>query len=541
MIDLTASINFSNGFTIAQKAKLVSVVNDIANNSSTAQEIGAPFLEAGGTINFQYKRGAVQTDSAFTTILFDFNARQQNHIDQFGNVREFTLTELVVHELTHILLQKYDPNPTTFLTAGADFFGDPVRYTNTIMGELGQSAERPSYFSYYDTFFNSLKVGQSFTKNEEIDVAIVAQRITSGSDTFKMYDLDTSNSLDGPTRDLLIGHGERNVFTSGDMRDFLYGGGNSDVLDAGGGDDMLYGGGGGDILIGGLGNDLIKGGAGNDTIYDSIRDITSNVFRSGEDTVFGGDGKDTIYVSSYKSTAYGEANDDVFHLLGDYSRSNKAYGGDGDDTFHVRAGFAGAAYGQDGEDTFIILGNQGNSIFHGGQETDTFRFSGDSGRLTLHGDGGNDRFIGDDASNSTIFGGAGNDVISSGGSLHGGSGKNIMTGGTQGDRFWIEGIKDVVTGGGGRDTFHIDTTSGRHRITDFNPLRSDPDRDQVFFSTDLFDGSEVVTVSRGGVVSVSGHDLKLVLQGVKPNNAFSDTLENTGFQLYTGATSWEFL
>ncbi|MGQ0566003.1 MAG: beta strand repeat-containing protein [Gemmobacter sp.] len=163
---------------------------------------------------------------------------------------------------------------------------------------------------------------------------------------------------------------------------FLEGFGGNDTLEGGDGEDLLIGGSDGDRLFGGNGIDFLDGGAGADSLDGG----------DGDDVVEGGEGADTLL------------------------------GGLGND--QMSSGFFSGGVG----DTFF--GGQGNDDVEGGTGNDTL--NGDEGNDTLDGGAGAD----------SLFGGAGEDVLYGGDPA--GPGINRLTGGADGDTYFVVSANDLV-------------------------------------------------------------------------------------------------
>jgi hypothetical protein len=182
------------------------------------------------------------------------------YICQNGNVERYTVAGVLAHELMHALTGASD-NVTATLEM------DNVALTNLVFEKLGLP-KVSHYLSSMDESEKFLFVGQSFTNDQPIDIAVAA---APGSLAALRTDhVDTSHN--GPTRDLLIGRE-----------------GKDDILIGGSGDDYLYGGSGADTLYGGPGNDSLYGGS-----LEGPDDRT-------RDELFGGEGFDTYYVGHLDS------------------------------------------------------------------------------------------------------------------------------------------------------------------------------------------------------------------------------------------------
>ncbi|WP_245965223.1 Hint domain-containing protein [Paenirhodobacter hankyongi] len=227
------------------------------------------------------------------------------------------------------------------------------------------------------------------------------------------------------------------------------------------------------ILPGDAANDdRVLAGAGNDTVYAGV----------GDDTVWGDLGNDSIF---------GEAGDDSL------------IGGEGKDTI---SGGAGNDTIEGGNDADVISGGAGNDDVDGGEGDDVITtgpdglanyapdrgypglFPGDTDpgndRDTVYGGGGNDTIsTGDDA--DYIDGGTGNDSIDAGcddDTVDGGDGNDVIVG--------AEG-SDLIFGGTGNDTIYGGLAPGYPdslNVPDATDLRPDNGMDTIHGG----DGNDVI-------------------------------------------------
>ncbi|MEP0754969.1 hypothetical protein NDA03_22405 [Trichocoleus sp. Lan] len=128
--------------------------------------------------------------------------------------------------------------------------------------------------------------------------------------------------------------------------------------------------------------------------------------------------------------------------------------------------------GLDGDD--LIFGQGGADFLRGGNGSDELR--GDDGNDFLKGDAGNDKLVGGKGQDS-LFGGEGHDVLT-------------------GYSFLGVDEKDVLTGGGGADTFVLGDKIGSHylesgfaTITDFKSSEGD----KIQINGSIFDGGYTLT------------------------------------------------
>lgn len=322
---------------------------------------------------------------------------------------------------------------------------------------------------------------------------------------------------------------DHNLLMGGGGSDFISGGEGIDDIVAGSGDDNAAGDWGGDALSGGDGNDtlwgdsywalayikesdyaqlghslgayaadrlflisedtlhtgpalhepdyadLLEGGAGDDQLVGEV----------GNDTVIGGEGNDILMGDRVNSTAFYDANMQVWFGQGDI---DDGYLGLERGTVMRGQSLTGyvdlalALHGNDrlegGSGNDVLYGNGGDDELHGGLDDDQLwgddplsftdatgmalaldtgaaghdRLFGDAGADYLEGGAGNDWLDGG-ADNDSLRGGSGNDV------LYGGSGADLMVGD---DNSAVQGGADVMDGGIGDD--QLDGNGGDDRL-----------------------------------------------------------------------------
>ena len=258
----------------------------------------------------------------------------------------------------------------------------------------------------------------------------------------------------------------------------LYGGSGADTLNAGDGTNQLQGNQGEDRLVGGAGFDVIYGGQDNDTIFvgqsatggglnfaqGNRGQDTINGSATDNDTLLGGLDNDVIGVAGLgisnilgRATVYldpigatGGGNDFVNGNLG----NDYIYTGSGDDTVN----------GEDGSDQIFDTG--GRNVFNGGNGEDYFKVAGQS---TIIGGAGDDLVnpqagiffvdLGDGSDGLfalinnettdrfTVDCGDGEDVVRTG------NGPDSISGGAGNDAILAWGGSDTISGGDGADEF----------------------------------------------------------------------------------------
>lgn len=264
---------------------------------------------------------------------------------------------------------------------------------------------------------------------------------------------------------VVLGRAGDDTLTGWDGNDALYGGGGDDSLTGGAGADNLVGLNGEDRLFGGEGHDLLDGGNGNDLLT-------------------GGAGDDTLRAGEGTNVLRGEAGDDLLQIaalvrmdsLTGTSSTQTVFGGEGDDLFEIaypqdvgvidRASRDGpdvdytvaliSLHGGAGDDTFYMAGVEGGEITGGtGNDTIYGGQRGDSGNvLIIEGNDGDDMLYGGGV--SYLYGGNGDDVLSSANGIWGGNGDDTIYASTN-----ELNVSGVVYGGAGLDEIygtHVDDT-----------------------------------------------------------------------------------
>ena len=256
----------------------------------------------------------------------------------------------------------------------------------------------------------------------------------------------------------------------------ILGSGNDDLIRGSVRADVLVGADGDDLLQGLAGDDVLNGGSGLDTADFSGAAVGLTIdlnLTTAQDTAVG---RDTLIAVE---GLIGSAHNDL--LIGD-AAANTFVAGDGQDWLITNGGgdtLQGGAghdslWGGDGDD--IIEGGVGNDTLFGGAGADTASYASATGAVRI------DLSLMEDQNT----GGAGFDTLVSieniigsdfADTLIGNAGDNVITGGRT---TWVGGgsdpsrfVGDVMTGGGGNDTFVFRTTREGEffpadRITDFS-------------------------------------------------------------------------
>ena len=313
----------------------------------------------------------------------------------------------------------------------------------------------------------------------------------------------------------LTGTSAGEVLNGGDGYDSLNGGGGDDTLYGYGGNDVLIGGSGLDTMVGGDGDDVYEvteagdvvvenAGEGGDTVFSYLDSYTLSanvetlalvgaarvgVGNSGNNTLIGTTGNNTLLGGAGNDLLVGGAGNDVYEVTeaGDNVVENAGEGTDTVfsylDSYTMSAnvetlalvGAARVGIGNSGINTLIgssgdntLIGGAGNDTMIGGAGNDVYEVT-EAGDVIIEnaGEGGDTVFSYVDAyilsanietlalagTSRVGLGNAGNNT------LIGNAGNNVLNG-NAGD--------DVLVGGAGADTFwHLGTTAGNDRITDF--------------------------------------------------------------------------
>jgi Ca2+-binding RTX toxin-like protein len=325
---------------------------------------------------------------------------------------------------------------------------------------------------------------------------------SQGADT--LFGLDGDDSITGYLgRDEIYGGLGNDTLVAGTEGGLFDGGDDNDLIQGGQGDDVMWGGAGNDTLLGTYSNEWPWGaGKGQDSIYGGDGDDS---IAAGDDGGLydGGDGNDLIRGAGGPDVIWGGSGND--RMLGgedlyknDYG-IDEIHGGLGDDW--ITAGLIGGYYdGGDGDD--LIEGGPGDEKMWGGSGKDTLtggkghdELEGGDGDDSLAGAGGNDWFAGG-GGHDVLDGGSGRDAadysdkdqvvevrlnrdqfvtVKVGGvaqdtirnieAIFGGARADKLIGDDRANFFAGYGGKDLIDGGGGRDTAFYTERTERVEIT----------------------------------------------------------------------------
>jgi len=211
------------GFTAAQEAEILAVLETAYDGSSTARTMFHDWIDAdaGNTIDINFAPGTLAADLSSGQVSMDFAVFENaSYISPIGTAVQDTLLTALIHELGHALTGKTD-NYTE-----VDYKGDNVSFVNQIYRDLGLP-EQVSYIAYdVDGTFHRLNY--EYTNGAAIDAA----RTYS-----EPRDTRMSSAARGVSKDLLIGGPLDDTLQSGLGNDFLFGAGGNDELNGGFGRD----------------------------------------------------------------------------------------------------------------------------------------------------------------------------------------------------------------------------------------------------------------------------------------------------------------
>ncbi|AKS46067.1 Ca2+-binding protein, RTX toxin-related [Octadecabacter temperatus] len=238
--------------------------------------------------------------------------------------------------------------------------------------------------------------------------------ILAGEGNDEVYGGEGNDTIDGGNgADSIEGGAGEDSILGGEGDDVIGGGQDDDIIDGGAGDDMISGGAGNDDLSGGADDDKIEGGSGDDTIDggDGNDDLWG---ASGDDTVDGGLGNDTIATAEGNDIVFGGEGDDIIDTANDQvPLPDLSFGdiipADGDLPGSSPTDDLDTVFGGAGNDS-ITTGDDADYI-EGGTGADTIDAGIDADEV--YGGEGNDTIIGGEGSD-TIFGDEGNDTIYAG-------------------------------------------------------------------------------------------------------------------------------
>ena len=257
----------------------------------------------------------------------------------------------------------------------------------------------------------------------------------AGDDRLEIYDALAGKAYGGSGDDALFVSGKKYA-----------------IVDGGSGDDQLR--------AGGRHNDdntvfLGFGGSGNDYVLLESASIVRVRLGSGDDHfgtedqagtdvfVSGGTGDDTIVGTSGQDSLHGDSGDDLIYADCDNADpldEDTLDGGKGNDTIEVDGGGLSLSFGKSGDDSL-------------------------SGGYYMFGGSGNDTIVGraDDSTQAQADGGTGNDVIRGANYVAAGLGQDTVSATSTWDTIWLgnDSVRDVLY-----EAFHAGTTDYIYQYED---------------------------------------------------------------------------
>ena len=368
-----------------------------------------------------------------------------------------------------------------------DAFNDSVNYTPGSVTGTGRLA--------YNDGVNVIRL-VLFTGLEPIDIRAIDSVTVSGSSGADNYTL--SNGFDTTMTGLIpaiVVSGTRSGVAIESAHVFSFG---SLTIDTGAGNDIisasaisravvLNGGAGNDTLTGGAGNDTLTGGAGKDSLNggagtDTIAETTANDVMSLTNTQLTGNGTDQL-INIERAVLTGTVGNDTLDASAFTLGNVTLLGSDGNDTL-IGGAFTGAADADGFNDSLdggagtdvarqfspinqslAVVPTPGTNVVKGASSSvgDLWRsieglhFIGNgsagttldaslfAGSVTLAGGSGNDMLTGG-SRNNVLIGNAGNDTLT------GGNTSDTLSGGAGNDSLVGNGGNDLLNGQAGNDT-----------------------------------------------------------------------------------------
>ena len=321
--------------------------------------------------------------------------------------------------------------------------------------------------------------------------------LTSGNDNYKnLLDSVTIQALEG--NDYVTSKGKPVTIFGGAGKDTLKGSAGDDYLSGDTGKDKLYGGNGNDSIFGGTGNDKLYGDAGNDTLDGG----------TGNDSLKGGDGNDLFIYTGGKDVITDYFEFDKISLGGAISKATLKNGdviftiGKGSLTVKNAEGKTlniidanGTEYSTVFGSTTLTLTNASASSLTVGDSIQVINASSRTNAIQITGNDLDNTILGGNGFD-TLYGGAGNDSLDSGGYyyyywsysygndiLDGGAGNDTLlgfrgydtlSGGEGNDKLYGDAGNDTLDGGTGNDSLKGGSgsdlfiyTAGKDTITDY--------------------------------------------------------------------------
>ncbi len=354
-----------------------------------------------------------------------------------------------------------------------------------------------------DTFYGGSSLSPFSYNLTTVDANVAAGALltidASGLAATEGLDFNGKAELDG-----------RFAVTGGLAGDTLFGGAGADSLSGGGGSDRLDGGAGADTLGGGSGDDQIDGGAG-------------------ADAMTGGSGNDLYIVDNGGDVALespGAGTDEIRTALASYTvapnievlRGTSAagqqltggsaglaiFGAAGSDLLDD-GGAAAAMQGGQGDDVYVVRAAGTTATETGGEGTDMVRSYTSTFSLFT----GVEILVGMLSTGQTLIGHSGDDIITGGAGadrLDGAGGADVLTGGLGGDFYVVDTLADTVVEAAGEGIDTIETALAAFTlIANVENLTARTNSGQTLTGNDA---ANVITAGAGNdvLVGLGGND-----------------------------------
>ena len=403
---------------------------------------------------------------------------------------------------------------------------------------------------------------------------VIVENAGEGTDTVNS---SVSYTLSANVENLTLTGGSATNGAGNDLDNIIVGNAANNSLSGGAGNDTLDGGAGSDSLAGGTGNDVYIVDSAGDTVTEAaaegidriqtaltytlgvnIENLTLTgsasvngtgnaldneiIGNAGANTLTGGDGNDTLDGGAGIDTLVGGLGDDTYVVDAAGDIVTEAANAGTDTIRTLLASYSIATLTNIENLTGIatvaqtLTGNAGNNTITGNTGAD--RLDGGAGADTLIGGAGNDTYVVDNAGDVvTEAASAGTDTIETGLSLYsiaallnvenltgtattgqtltGNSGANVITGGSGNDTIDGGAGADTMSGGTGNDTYVVDVAGDI--ITELANAGSDTIRASITYSLVDTDGAG----ANGGNVE------NLTLTGATAINGTGNALANT--------------
>jgi len=356
-----------------------------------------------------------------------------------------------------------------------------------------------------------------------------------GSDTvYSGSGDDTITIMNSLSNTIYAGDGNDNISTyySTTLRNTVDGGLGNDTIKLGSGNDTIYGGAGNDIVNANDGDDIIIGGAGDDTL---------NGYNGNDTYMFSrGDGKDTIIDSGLGL--------DILNFIDGITTSDIVAKADGNnlvialkedgktwdelsDKVTLKSWFTGADYRVETisfSDGTILTNNEIITQLLVTDSNDIIKTT--EVTLTVDAKGGDDTITIMNSLSNTIYGGDGNDNISTyysttlRNTVDGGLGNDTIKLGSGNDTIYGGAGNDTITTGSGADVVVLNSLVGYDSVLDFSISQDKFQLDSTIFESlvDLQGVLSVDNISFGANTTVANDENDFIIYNQTNGNIFYD-------------------